>query len=332
VQPGIYNGLVLGNSVDPQTSGDFSISVNSHQKYSGRVTVGGQHLSISGTIASGGSALSSIKRGKAGTTTVSLTFGLDDQAGKVFGTVSDADFSANLSGGINSFNTKTNPAPEAGNYTILLPGTSGDANQPAGSGYATMRVQANGSASIQGELADGTKFNDSANLTSDGAFPLYVPVYSGKGCVVGWLNFENGGSDGLNGTVSWLKPDGIRSKSYPGGFSEQLSAMGSPYHSVKNAGDLLGNSNATLTFSGNNIDTFSNEITLDSGNHVTNLSSNRLHLSFTLSSGKFSGSVVPPTGGKAIPFSGVVLQNNATGGGFFISDNQSGNVTITAGQ
>ena len=71
-----------------------------------------------------------------------------------------------------------------------------------------------------------------------------------------------------------------------------------------------------------------NRISVGSDNRVTNLSSNKLNLTFSTPAGSFRGSIVNPASGKPISFSGVVLQKPNIGRGFFLGQTQSGEVLI----
>jgi len=55
------------------------------------------------------------------------------------------------------FNSKTNPAPYAGIYTLVVPGQIDPADGPEGDGVGTLKVDSNGVASLAGTLADGDK-------------------------------------------------------------------------------------------------------------------------------------------------------------------------------
>jgi hypothetical protein len=76
---------------------------------------------------------------------------------------------------------------------------------------------------------------------------------------------------------------------------------------------------------GNLPESFTNRIVFGT-NKVTNLSSNKLILTLTTSSGLLKGSVVNPATGKAILISGAVLQKQNIGSGYFLGTNQSGRV------
>jgi len=53
-----------------------------------------------------------------------------------------------------------------------------------------------------------------------------------------------------------------------------------------------------------------------------------LKMTVSTSSGSFKGSVIDPASGKSISFTGVVLQKQNFGGGFFTGTNQIGRVFL----
>jgi hypothetical protein len=71
-----------------------------------------------------------------------------------------------------------------------------------------------------------------------------------------------------------------------------------------------------------------NRFGLAGNNQVTNLSSNKLILSFSSSTGLFNGRVVNPANSQAITFTGVVLQNYNLGAGYFLDHGLSGEVLL----
>jgi hypothetical protein len=94
-------------------------------------------------------------------------------------------------------------------------------------------------------------------------------------------------------------------------------------------GTILSLTNATLTISGGNLALdFTNSLALAPGSRVTNLSSNRFTLSFSLSTGLISGSATDPSSGKALSFKGVVLEKQNAGFGFLLGTNLSSRVVL----
>ena len=139
-----------------------------------------------------------------------------------------------------------------------------------------------------------------------------------------------GGAFGvLNGLVTWIKPSLVNSRANPGGFTVQASAYGSHYHQPERGERILSIDRGQLALTGGNLDQdVINQIRLGSDNRVTNLSNNKLSLTFSLSTGFYRGRVVNPANAKTIPFSGVVLQDYDFGSGFFLGISQSGRVLL----
>jgi hypothetical protein len=186
-------------------------------------------------------------------------------------------------------------------------------------------VSSTGVISFNGVLADGTKVAQKADLLVTGQWPFYAPLYSGKGSILGWLTFSNDTGSDITGMVDWFKLT-QPAKLYPAGFTNGTEAIGSSYL-FTNGIPVLNISNGEVWLANGNLtDSFTNQITLDSASKVTNQSTNALTLAVTSSTGLFKGSVVNPDTGKAIAISGVVLQKQNFGGGFFVGTNQAGRV------
>jgi hypothetical protein len=93
---------------------------------------------------------------------------------------------------------------------------------------------------------------------------------------------------------------------------------------------VLNLANASAAFSGGNLPArFANALALGLNSQVTNLSSNRLTLGFTTTTGMFKGNVEDPATGVSWPFSGVVLQKLNAGYGFLLGTNLSSRVALT---
>jgi len=92
---------------------------------------------------------------------------------------------------------------------------------------------------------------------------------------------------------------------------------------------VLNLSSGTVSLSGNDPSvSIQDSIAIDSNNRVTFQSDKRSSLTFSTGNGMFSGHVLNPGTSTMIPFSGVVLQNQNTGMGFFLGTDQSGEVVI----
>jgi hypothetical protein len=253
-----------------------------------------------------------------------------DLTNQPLGSVSDSSWIASLWGHRAVFNATTNPAPYPASFTLLVPGWDGDPLLPAGDGFGTVKVSAGGLARLTGFLPDGSRLTQSSPLSREGLWPLYA-VLPGQGLAVSWLAITNRGDDDLNGRMCWIKPVNSLARYYPAGFTNQCDIIGSVYGPpISATNHILDLTNATVTFSGGNLPgDITNLVVLGLSSHVTNLSSNRLTLSFSLPNGTFSGAVVEPQTGRSFPLKGAVLQKLNTGGGFLTGTNQTSRVTVT---
>jgi hypothetical protein len=231
------------------------------------------------------------------------------------------------------FNVRTNPASYAGNYTLVLPGQVGNPLVPEGDGYGTVRITTAGRTTFSGILGDGVRVTQSASLSKNGHWPLYsgLRYRGGRGALLGWMNFEDRPNDDLHGTVSWIKDPTTMDKFYPLGFDIQSQAVGSIYLRPVSpqTNYVLNLTEAEVSFSGGNLaPDFVNSILIGPSSRVSNLSSNRMTLTFSTAQGTYSGSVVDPTTLKSLRFNGAVLQKQNAGFGLLTGTNQTSRVVI----
>jgi hypothetical protein len=208
-------------------------------------------------------------------------------------------------------------------------GGSDPTNVPSGDGYGLVTVSAAGTISLSGALADGTSISQSVRVSKDGFWPAYVPLYSGKGSIIGWITLTNGAAEDLSGAINWIKP-AMNTKYYPAGFVFPTTATGSRYQAPGSKTNILSLTTAQfITSDGNLTTSLTNQIAFGPNNRVTNVSGPKLTMTITSSTGYFSGSVTPTnTGAKALSFKGVVLQDQQIGLGYFLGTNQSGSVFL----
>jgi hypothetical protein len=328
---GSYTGLFHEeDAVRPGTAGFFTVTSTSRGTYSGRLQTGTSRYSFSGSLDLQCRAVNAIKRKNAAPLTVEVEFGSDEPSEMISGRVTDTNWTAQLIGDRAVFNVRTNPAPFAGSYTLAILGVDEIPAAPTGDGFGVVRVTASGIATVAGALADGVRLAQSAPLSQDGVWPLYVPLYTGKGLVMGWVTFASEQDSDLNAGLSWIKPAGARGAFYPAGFNHECKLIGSRYtRPASSTNSVLGFTDATVTFIGGNLAAdFTNAITLGLNSRVTNLSSNRLALNFSLATGTFTGSAADLSSGKPRSFMGAVLQKQNVGAGFLLGTNLSSRVRI----
>jgi hypothetical protein len=326
---GTYSGLFYPtNGVLQSNSGAFTLSTTVQGKYTGKIQMGNTRYSISGQLNHSGQASNTILRGTQNPLNLDLQMDWED-SDRLTGILTDGSWVAALWADRGVFDLKINRAPEAGQYTLVIPGALDSTVEPGGDSYATLSVQAAGQVRLAGTLADGTKFMQSAQVSKDGQWPLYVPLYSGQGSLLSWIAFGVSDSDDLSGVLNWIKPNLPKAKFYPGGFTMNTTASGSRYLKPALGQRVLDFSEGTVQLSGAYLTNgLFNDVLLGADNKATNLSSNKLTLTFTLSSGLFRGNVVDSGTGKLILFNGVVLQKSNLGSGYFLDAGQSGWVSF----
>jgi len=328
---GTYNGLFSEfENVQLESSGLLTLKLTGLGGFSAKMILGGQRLSFSGKFALDGLATNTIARSGAIPLTVLLSVDLAGGTDQITGTVSDDVWAASILAFRAGFNKTTHPAPQAGRYTLIIPGNDADAaNAPGGDSFGTLIVDAGGNVMFSGMLADGTKVSQKVPLSKDGWWPLYIPLYGGGGSLLSWVIFLDSSEASFTGAFTWIKTaQGARF--YPGGFAVQGELSGSSYRPPINAMDpVLAFTLGGVEFSAGNLaEPFENEVTLIN-NKVTNLGNNKLTLSIVLSSGLFSGNVTPPGESRGIAFKGALHQKQNYGSGFFLGADQSGRVKFS---
>jgi hypothetical protein len=272
--------------------------------------------------------------------TIDLQFDLTDGTDQVTGTLSDRHFNdsgdevpatwvADVLGDRDTFNSRTNPAPQAGKYTIVFPGGDG-VNEPAGAGYAAVRIDSSGNLTMTGSLADGTPLFQTTTLSKDGRWPLYATLYWERGSIIGWVTLADLTGSDLSGTLLWTRPRSSFGGSYPAGFTNQVEAIGSRYAASRNLGQTLNFTNGVAVFSGAGLDEpVTDTFQITPGGRVINTSSNRFSLAFTTSLGLFRGDFAEPGSNRSLFFQGAYLQKQSQGYGYFFNNNgQSGLVSL----
>ena len=179
------------NAAAPQKSGLFTASVRSNGAYTAKLQQAGKAYSLAGQFSASGCASNQITILATSRQVVLLQF---DLAGgqTVSGVVSNAAWTAELVA------NRTGLWTNGGQYTLVIPGSDDDA-EPGGNGFGTLTVSKTGGVTFSGVLGDGTKVVESAALSSEGQWPLYVPLYQNQGLLIGCLNVTNAPDSDLSG-------------------------------------------------------------------------------------------------------------------------------------
>jgi hypothetical protein len=319
---GTYGGLYQPTG-EPEywtNSGLLSLVLTSKGIASGKIMSKGASYSFSGVQFDpvNLSATFQVKRGtRLPPLQVSAAFGPSDPAQPyLVGSVGDgswfADFSADRRASSSAF---------VGKYTFGL-----SADTVGGIGAGTITVDQKGVVTLGGNLGDGTPVTLSSQVALGGYWPIYVSLYGGKGVLVGWGFFQDGGPVA---TLYWMKQTKPADRYYPEGFyTENLYLTGAKYTAPGPGQQAIKGwtSGWVELGAGNLTGVIQSEITL-SNNKVTVINNSaKLRLTLTTTSGRFTGSFTDPASLRSRSIKGVIIQDSLSsyGLGWFLGGNESG--------
>ena len=322
---GNYGGIFLDtNDLQPTSAGFLSAAVTTSGHFSSKVLLGGSSYSLSGGFSAGGYYSNSVAR--KGTTGMSVQLQLD-LAGGLGGVLSDGKWNAPLSGYRAVYSSK-NQAPWGGRrYTLGIPGSEDGVSAPGGWGYGLATVALAGGLKFAGVLPEGTRISQGTFVSAQGQWPFYASLASGKGVVLGWLTLSNLSGSDVSGLLNWVKLADSKAKLYNSGyaFTNGVEVTGSIYRFTSGVPALGLSSSAELVLTGGGLlQDFTNSISLGADNKFS--AGSNVTLSLSSGSGIFRGKVVD--GGDTIPCSGVVLQKQGVGNGYFLGTERSGGVLL----
>jgi uncharacterized repeat protein (TIGR03803 family) len=322
---GAYNGLFsAADGFSPDSAGFLSLTLNYKGGFSGRVQMAGLRSSFSGQFDSNGDAAVIIRRGNVTPLNAALHLELAEPDDRITGTITDGSWVAYLLANRAVFDARTNPAPGAGRYTLSFPGAADASVAPGGDSYGTLTLATSGRLTATVSLSDNTKFTQTVPLAEDGTWPFFAPLYSGKGLIQGWMSLTNVAPSVLGGDLNWYKPALPSAKFYSTGFTLMSTTSGGFYQPT-NLVAVFGVTNVQLVLAGGDLpEAITNQVAIDSRNRITDLSGDRLSLSFSQSSGTFQGSLTEADTKQKLLFQGVIRQDLGIGDGFFLGTNQTG--------
>jgi hypothetical protein len=227
------------------------------------------------------------------------------------------------------YSARTNPAPQAGRYTLIFPGDPNGQAGPEGDGWGALTVDQAGNVLLQGGLPDGSKFTAASILSADGVWPLFVPLNQGRGMVIGWLKFTNSTESAVVGQLNWVRLGAADAAFYPQGFTNQSSVLASSYLRQPANQSVLNLTNAILTSSGGELtSSFTDTLVVSAPSVLKGSADSPCLIKFSSLDGVFQGWTKVPGTGRFLQFSGVVLQNRNAAFGSFKDNSRSGTVTI----
>lgn len=222
-----------------------------------------------------------------------------------------------------------------GRFTVQLPSGAKasssnieDGSVPSGTGWMSIRINAQGFASITGVAGDGSKFSSSGVLGGSDAAPSLV-VYANPeaSALAGTLSI----GDKVSGAFTYSR-DASDRDFYPDGFEIDVTATGARYAEPDHRPfDQF----ATFATSGGRFTDFSTDVRVtEDGSSVVqkNVGNADLSLQFNSRIGSFSGDFRNPDHSHRLArFSGVIVQGSTEkGAGVFRGESKAGLVTLTA--
>ena len=338
---GSYNGLFwdTNNGVAYQSAGFANVVFRAVQgklaTFTAKLSVAGETFQSTGTFDLAGNGVNTKPIKSKADTNVIYRLHLHLPAeGPLTGVLSNlndswsATLSADKQYGITNY---------AGQYTMIMPGSTNLAVAPGGDGYGLVAVDTNGVVKLAGALGDGTRISQKVPLSKNGDWPLFVPVYAAThngvnvkgGLLLGWMNLTNG----LDGTVYLIKT-AVPGVMYPNGFTNEFvpltSSYTNPVLATNQVIELTDGSNGVVILSGGSLATpLTNVISLSPLNlfkaPATNTAGgmNKLTLSLKTATGMLTGTF-RTNGVTGTALTGVVLQNTNIGRGYFKEATNSG--------
>jgi cyclophilin family peptidyl-prolyl cis-trans isomerase len=339
---GSYSGLFLPGEIATNenvrnlahiVSGGISFNVTDNGNVSGKLRMAAKTYSFSGVFHPSGVFRKTLNVDLLDPLVLELFLDVTNRSEIVTGSVSDPIpagqyfFICEVTARRVRAGTTAAPSEFMGRHTFMIPGTNHPA-QPFGDTWGTATVNASGTCSAKGALADNTPFSFSGPVHTNGMLPFYTLHNSGRSSLFGWVQFNYAATnDDLRGQMYWNKRAPNPGRPYPNGFGYWPILTGSRYTPATSTQPVLGFSNALVVLAGGHLSPAStNEVFLRTNNTVLNLDTNKLTFTITKSSGQFSGTVMPANNAKSVPFKGVLLEKQNTGFGFFVSTNVTGQV------
>lgn len=216
IESGRFTGLVHPqNEIRADRSGSIDLQIDAAGNYTGALQFAGATHSLRGRFDAQWQAAETVQRVGAEALAVALRMDRATGGESITGyfELAGEPVVARAFRTLNAGGTITVIRP--GSYRMLMPAPE-DRDGPGGIGFGEVSVAADGKVQFSFQLPDGTPVKQSTQLSRKGLWPLYVPLYGGRGALAGWISSTDKAEFSLYGDLRWLKP---ADANHPRGFA-----------------------------------------------------------------------------------------------------------------
>jgi hypothetical protein len=181
-------------------------------------------------------------------------------------------------------------------------------------------------------------------VTDLGDWPVYLPLYKGRGLLLGWLTMDTGlqaaaspspSQPATPPSVVWIKPTAPKDRYYPAGFRDNRRVTLARYVAPRTKQNAVEWLHGGLLAGGDTLSGIvTNRLLATNGQfQITRANLTGLQLAFTPNNGAWSGSFNHPDTKARVAFKGVLIQRTnpsanpdlpSFGGGWFLGATQGG--------
>ena len=231
----------------------------------------------------------------------------------------------------------------AGLYTLLIEGCNdwgacfgdGDKTLPDGDSPAAVKITPAGAITMMGTLADGANISQITAASEQGYWPLYVPLYGGRGFLAGWMVLA---TDQTSYPLRWQMPPSVAGHFNTNGFGQDRQGFLTPYLVPPPGQNAVPWTNGIVVMTGGDLpqpadpaqDLQSQVVLSNNLVQVTGGSISNLNLRITVADGLFTGSFVNPVTQRVTSFHGALVADpdSDSGGWWLGSQGQGGNIRL----
>jgi len=204
---GAYHGLFYdSDNLTVSSAGLLKLNVTSNGTFTGTLQLSTERLRFIGKFdIADRTAVVLVPRFERSPIQINLQLNVAAGFRRVTGSVTDGAFQVGMMAHPVDFQTQET-IPQAGSYQInIADAVTGTIDLTAEAlGYA--EIEPDGAVILHGTLPDGQTFHQSAVLSPAGLLGVYLPLYGGMGCLIGWLEFYPAVHEQFFGELNWIMP------------------------------------------------------------------------------------------------------------------------------